>query len=77
VEIFVRDSGPGLPPEAEQRVFEPFFSTKSSGLGMGLAIVRSIVERHRGRVSAENGDAGGAVFRVELPVVESPGEASA
>jgi signal transduction histidine kinase len=71
VEMFVRDTGPGLPPEAHQRVFEPFFSTKSSGLGMGLAIVRSIVERHQGQVSAENSEAGGAVFRVELPVADA------
>jgi signal transduction histidine kinase len=67
VEIFVRDSGPGLSPEAQLRAFEPFFSTKTQGLGMGLAIARTIVERHRGRVHAENGKAGGAIFRVHLP----------
>ena len=57
------------------RVFEPFFTTKRQGLGMGLAIVRSIVERHRGRVNVESGEAGGAVFRVQLPIadpVEAP-----
>jgi signal transduction histidine kinase len=70
VEIFVRDTGPGLSPEVRPRVFEPFFSTKTQGLGMGLAIVRSIVERHRGRVHAENEDAGGAVFRVQLPIAD-------
>ena len=68
VELFVRDTGPGLSPEMQQRVFEPFYSTKSHGLGMGLAIVRSIVERHGGRVRAENDDGRGAVFRVQLPV---------
>jgi signal transduction histidine kinase len=68
VEIFVRDSGPGLSAEVQQRIFEPFYSTKSHGLGMGLAIVRSIVERHGGQVRAENHDARGAVFRVQLPV---------
>jgi signal transduction histidine kinase len=71
VQIFVRDTGPGVPPELQQRVFEPFFSTKSSGLGMGLAIVRSIVERHRGQVRAENVGPRGAVFWVELPIAES------
>jgi len=70
VEIFVRDTGPGLTPEVRLRVFEPFFSTKTQGLGMGLAIVRSIVERHRGRVYADNEDGGGAVFRVQLPVAD-------
>jgi signal transduction histidine kinase len=73
VEIFVRDTGPGLTPKARQRVFEPFFSTKTQGLGMGLAIVRSIVERHRGRVEVESGAAGGAVFRVLLPLADPAG----
>jgi signal transduction histidine kinase len=68
VEIFVRDTGPGLSPEVRRRAFDPFFSTKTQGLGMGLAIVRSIVERHGGRVHAVNEDAGGAVFRVQLPI---------
>jgi signal transduction histidine kinase len=68
VEIFVRDTGPGLSTEVQQRIFEPFYSTKSHGLGMGLAIVRSIVERHGGQVCAENHDTRGAVFRVHLPV---------
>ena len=71
MEIFVRDTGPGLSPEARLRAFEPFFSTKTQGLGMGLAIVRSIVERHGGRVEAENEGAGGAVFRVQLPTGDS------
>jgi signal transduction histidine kinase len=70
VEIFVRDTGPGLSPEVRLRGFEPFFSTKTQGLGMGLAIVRSIVERHNGRVQAENEGAGGAVFRVQLPIAD-------
>ena len=67
-EFYVRDSGPGLSLDMQQRVFEPFYSTKSQGLGMGLAIVRSIVERHRGQVVAENEEAGGAVFKVRLPL---------
>jgi signal transduction histidine kinase len=71
IEIAVRDTGPGLAPDVERHLFESFFSTKEQGLGMGLSIVRSIVERHHGRVRAENdatpGSAGGAVFRVLLP----------
>ena len=70
VEVFVRDSGPGLPSETQSRIFEPFFSTKSHGLGMGLAIVRSIVDRHRGKVQAENHGSGGAVFKVLLPIAD-------
>jgi len=68
VEVFVRDTGPGLSTEAKLRAFEPFYSTKQHGLGMGLAIVRTIVERHRGQVHAENGNGGGANFRVRLPI---------
>jgi C4-dicarboxylate-specific signal transduction histidine kinase len=69
VELSVRDRGPGLPADADRHLFEPFFSTKAQGLGMGLVIVRSIVERHQGRVIAENADGGGAVFRVWMPLV--------
>jgi len=66
-EVVVHDNGPGFPPEVQQRLFESFFTTKSQGLGLGLVIVQSIVERHRGRVQAANGGSGGAVFRVVMP----------
>lgn len=66
VELFVKDTGPGLTRENQSRLFESFYSTKPHGLGMGLAIVRSIAERHRGRALAENASPGGAVFRVIL-----------
>ena len=71
-EIVVRDNGPGLSLDSQQRLFEPFFTTKNQGLGMGLAIVRSIVERHHGRVHAEDGLGVGAVFRVSLPPCAAP-----
>ena len=67
VELVVRDSGAGIPPDVRPRLFESFFSTKKGGLGLGLVIVRSIAERHRGRVRAENHPSGGAVFSVRLP----------
>jgi two-component system sensor kinase FixL len=63
----VRDYGVGIPEEARERVFEHFFTTKPKGLGMGLAIVRSIVESHGGTVAAENVDGGGARFNFTLP----------
>jgi C4-dicarboxylate-specific signal transduction histidine kinase len=66
VEVLVRDSGPGLSPTLQPRLFESFFSTKKAGLGLGLVIVRSIVERHGGQVRAENHASGGAVFRIRL-----------
>ena len=67
VEVAVVDSGPGIPPDKLPLVFEPFFTTKANGLGMGLSITRTIIETHRGRVSAENNQAGGATFRFALP----------
>ena len=67
VEVYVQDSGPGLAPEVRKRLFEPFFSTKPHGLGMGLTIVRTIVERHGGSLRSENGSGGGALFTVTLP----------
>ena len=67
VEIAVRDSGRGVPPDMVPRLFEAFFSTKPQGLGMGLTIVRSIVDRHRGSIHAENAADGGAIFVVTLP----------
>ena len=67
VEIFVADSGPGISPENLTRVFEPLFTTKEDGMGMGLSIARTIIEAHGGTLSAENRSGGGAIFRVRLP----------
>ena len=63
----VRDYGVGIPEEASERVFKQFFTTKAKGLGMGLGIVRSIVESHGGMVAAENVAGGGARFHFTLP----------
>jgi two-component system, LuxR family, sensor kinase FixL len=63
----VRDYGVGIPEEARERLFEHFFTTKPKGLGMGLAIVRSIVESHGGTIAAENADGGGTRFQFTLP----------
>jgi PAS domain S-box-containing protein len=63
----VRDYGVGISEEAHERLFEQFFTTKAKGLGMGLAIVRSIVESHGGTIVAENADGGGARFHFTLP----------
>jgi two-component system sensor kinase FixL len=63
----VRDYGVGIPEEARERVFEHFFTTKPKGLGMGLAIARSIVESHAGTIAADNADGGGARFHFTLP----------
>ena len=67
VSIAVSDSGPGLPAEGVERVFEPFYTTKPSGLGIGLSICRSIVDAHGGRLSAKPNVPRGAVFQFTLP----------
>ena len=67
VEVAVRDTGPGMPADVALHVFDPFFSTKPNGLGMGLSISRSIVESHNGRVWATPNPDGGTTFRVQLP----------
>jgi C4-dicarboxylate-specific signal transduction histidine kinase len=67
VSIAVRDSGPGLPEDGIERAFDPFYTTKADGLGMGLSICRSIVEAHRGRLWASANAPRGAVFQLVLP----------
>ena len=68
--ISVRDSGPGFPAGLAEQLFEPFFSTKAEGTGMGLAIARSIIEAHGGTLSGENCEDGGACFTVCLPEIK-------
>ncbi len=75
IAVTITDSGPGLPPEIADRIFQPYVSSKETGLGLGLAICRRIVEAHGGEITAENGPAGGAVFTVRLPC-QSPVRAS-
>jgi signal transduction histidine kinase len=70
VRVAVQDSGVGIDEADLDRIFEAFYTTKSAGLGMGLAIARSIVEAHGGRLGAHNNPAGGATFFFTLPVSE-------
>jgi C4-dicarboxylate-specific signal transduction histidine kinase len=69
--LAVRDSGPGIDPEHLERVFEPFYTTKSSGVGMGLSICRSIIDAHGGRLWADVNEPRGAAFRFTLPAPEN------
>jgi signal transduction histidine kinase len=71
VKVSVRDSGPGLTSGTEALVFEPFYTTKAGGMGMGLSIVRSIVEAHGGAIHATNTPDGGALIEFQLPATEA------
>jgi two-component system, LuxR family, sensor kinase FixL len=71
LELLVTDCGIGLPVDNRERVFEPFFTTKEKGLGLGLAISRSIATAHGGRLWGENNPKGGATFHLELPTAIS------
>jgi C4-dicarboxylate-specific signal transduction histidine kinase len=67
-ELSVSDRGLGIPEDKLKEVFEPFFTSKTEGMGMGLSIARTIVEAHHGLIWAKNRDHGGASFRIKLPL---------
>ena len=62
----VRDTGVGMTEEVKQRIFEPFYTTKAHGLGLGLALCSTIIEAHQGKLTLVNGESGGAVARLSL-----------
>jgi two-component system nitrogen regulation sensor histidine kinase NtrY len=68
IRVDVADNGPGLTKEERSRLFEPYFSRKKGGTGLGLTIVKSIVSDHRGYVRANHAENGGTIVTVELPV---------
>ena len=69
-ELSVSDRGHGIPEDKLKVVFEPFFTSKAEGMGMGLSIARTIIEAHNGLIWAKNRDHGGASFRIRLPLVQ-------
>jgi C4-dicarboxylate-specific signal transduction histidine kinase len=69
-EIKISDTGPGIPTDILARVFEPFYTTKAEGLGMGLAISRDIIEAHGGHLNARNNERAGATFTIILPLAQ-------
>ena len=66
--LSVSDRGPGIPEDKLEQVFDPFFTSKTEGMGMGLSIARTIIEAHNGLIWAKNRDHGGASFRIKLPI---------
>ena len=69
-QLSVSDRGSGIPKDKLKTVFEPFYTNKAGGMGMGLSIARTIIEAHQGLIRAENRDHGGASFRIRLPLVQ-------
>jgi C4-dicarboxylate-specific signal transduction histidine kinase len=76
VEVSVADTGAGIPSDKLKNIFESFFTTKSEGTGLGLSVVRTIVEAYGGKVWADNKVGGGAIFCFTLPLVYLPAEAA-
>ena len=62
------DTGPGIPDDVRQRIFEPFFTTRATGTGLGLAVVKRIVDDHHGQIEVRPGSGGGTVFALRLPL---------
>lgn len=73
--IVVRDTGTGIPPEVMPRLFEPYFSTKAKGRGLGLAVSRSIIVRHGGQIDVLTERSKGSAFTIHLPIAETPPDA--
>ena len=71
IEIRVSDTGPGIPPEQLERIFTPFFTTRTRGTGLGLSIVQKIAEGHDGRIRVECPLEGGSIFTIELPKIDT------
>jgi two-component system, LuxR family, sensor histidine kinase DctS len=73
--VSIEDSGSGIDPSKVDQIFKPLFTTKRSGMGMGLAICRSIIEHHNGRIWGSPGVNGGTIFQFELPTKSNKDEA--
>jgi signal transduction histidine kinase len=69
--VIVSDAGPGIPTDKAEMVFQPLFTTKPQGMGMGLSIARTIIEAHHGKIWAEKKAGSGAVFHISLPLAET------
>jgi two-component system sensor kinase FixL len=68
IQIYITDCGPGLNPEISAKIFDPFFTTKAEGIGMGLAISRTIIEAHDGRIWVDSEPSRGTSFHFTIPV---------
>ncbi len=75
VRVDVEDTGPGIPKETLEKIFAPFFTTKARGTGLGLAVVKKVADRHKGRVEVSSVVGQGTCFKIFLPIVQNPPQA--
>ena len=74
VKIKISDTGRGMPPDAVEKIFEPFYTTKDKGTGLGLAIVFNIMKKHGGEINAQSEEGRGTTFTVTLPLMKESRE---
>ncbi|HNZ57394.1 MAG TPA: sensor histidine kinase, partial [Methylophilaceae bacterium] len=67
VQLTIADNGPGIPSDSQAQIFEPFFTQRAGGVGLGLAVVRQIVHAHQGEIDYQPSRQGGAQFTITLP----------
>jgi signal transduction histidine kinase len=68
IHIFIQDSGVGIPAEDMNKLFDPFFSTKEGGMGLGLSIAHRIIDQHHGKIEVESAPGEGTLFTIWLPI---------
>ncbi|MBM3789481.1 MAG: sensor histidine kinase, partial [Acidobacteria bacterium] len=69
--VSIRDTGEGIPQDRISRLFDPYYSTKPTGTGLGLTVVHRVIQEHRGRIRVDSTPGRGATFTVELPLLEA------
>jgi two-component system NtrC family sensor kinase len=72
VRIDVEDTGCGMPKETAEKIFAPFFTTKARGTGLGLAVVKKVADRHKGKVEVTSVVGKGTCFKMFLPIMQNP-----
>ena len=71
ISLTLEDNGPGVPEELQEKIFEPFFTTRTNGTGLGLAVVRAVIDAHRGTIDLDPDYRDGARFILQLPLMEN------
>jgi signal transduction histidine kinase len=70
MELIIQDTGPGIPPKIQKKIFNPFFTTREKGTGLGLAIVRNIIDSHNGEIEVDSVEGKGTAMIIRLPLYQ-------